>query len=186
MTRRRNQVRVTVAKRLSPLKKQILDVQNEIRKDMIPVAASVQKSHERVVADWSSDTRPTFRVKVVVVASRIGINMTVKEANRKRPVWMWVNTTGTKRHKIPKRPKRAGVLRYRKGYRSKTKPNPARFGGAGKATGPWRSAKQVTHPGFPPRRFTEQILKDLRPSFNRAVRNGSRRGMRRALRSTRR
>jgi hypothetical protein len=176
---------VTVAKKLPPLKKQILDVQNEIRKDLDKAGKALEKSLERVVSDWSSETKPTFKVKTIVTAQRIGVNLTVKEANRKKPVWKWVDQTGTKKHKIPKRPKRAGVLRYRTGYQAKTRPNPARHGGPGRATGPWRSAKQVTHPGFPPRRFTEQILKDLRPEFNRAVRNGARRGMRRAFRSTR-
>lgn len=182
MAKRGNLVQVTVGRRLPPLKKQILDVQNEIRKDLEPVAKAHQKSLERVVSDWSAETKPTFKAKTVVTAQRMGVNITVKEADRKRPVWLWVNKTGTKKHKIPKQPKRVGVLRYRKGYKSRTKPNPARHGGAGKATGPWRSAKQVTHPGFPPRKFSEQILKDLRPAYNRAVRNGGRRGMRRAFR----
>jgi hypothetical protein len=185
MAKRGNLVQVTVAKRLPTLKKQLLDVQNEIRKDLEKVGKSLEKSHERVVANWSAETRPTFRVKTVVTGQRIGVNMTVREANRKKPIWKWVNETGTKKHKIPKRPKRAGGLHFRTGYQPKTKPSPARFGGAGRATGPWRSAKQVTHPGFPPRRFTEQILKDLRPEFNRAVRNGGRRGLRRAFRRTR-
>lgn len=175
---------MTVAKRLPPLKKQILDVQNEIRKDLEPVAKAHQKSLERVVSDWSAKTRPTFKAKTVVTAGRIGVNITVKEANRKRPVWLWIDKTGTRPHKIPKRPKPAGI-RFRTGYRPKTRPNPARHGGSGKATGPWRSAKQVNHPGFPPRKFSEQILKDLRPAYNRAVRNGGRRGMRRALRRVR-
>jgi hypothetical protein len=108
--------------------------------------------------------------------------MTVKEADRKRPVWMWIDKTGTKRHKIPKRPKTGrSRLRFRTGYQSRTGAKPARFGGPGRATGPIRYARQVNHPGFPPRKFTETILKDLRPEFVRAVRNGSRRGMRRAL-----
>lgn len=176
---------MTVGRRLPPLKKQILEVQNEIRKDLGKVAKAHQKSLERVVADWSSSTRPTFKASTVVTAQRMGVNITVKEADHKKPIWKWVNRTGTKAHKIPKQPKRAGDLRYRTGYQPRTRPNPPRHGGAGKATGPWRSAKQVNHPGFPPRKFGEQILKDLRPAYNRAVRNGGRRGMRRAFRRVR-
>ena len=176
---------MTVANRLPSLKKQIIDVQNEIRKDLVPVVAAHQKSLERVVSNWSSETKPTFKAKVVVTAQRIGVNITVKEVDRKKPIWEWVDETGTKAHKIPKQPKRVGALRFRTGYRSKTKAGPARFGGSGKATGPWRSAKQVMHPGFPPRHFSKKILKDLRPEYNRAVRNGARRGMRRAFRGKR-
>jgi hypothetical protein len=183
---KRRLIQVTVAKKLPPLKKQILDVQNEIRKDLDKAGKALEKSLDRVVSDWSASTKPTFKVKTVVTAQRIGVNLAVREANRKKPVWKWVDQTGTKAHKIPKRPK-AGPrrLRFRTGYQAKTRPNPARHGGPGRATGPVVYARQVRHPGFPPRRFTEQILKDLRPEFNRAVRNGGRRGLRRALKRTR-
>ena len=184
MAKRRNQFRVTVANRLPPIKKQMLDVQNEIRKDLAAVAIAHKRSLERIVADWSTATRPTFEAKTVVTAQRIGVNLTTKEANRTKPIWKWIDKTGTKRHKIPKRPKPGrSRLRFRTGYQSKTKAGPARHGGAGRATGPVVYARQVTHPGFPPRRFSEQVMKDMRPEYNRAVRNGSRRGMRRALRS---
>jgi hypothetical protein len=174
--------RVSFTKNLPPLKRQITEVQNEIRKDMAKVAKAHQKSLERIVSDWSAGTKPTFSAKTVVVASRIGVNITVKEANRSKPVWMWINKTGTKPHKIPKQPKRGKKrLRFRTGYSSKTAPSPARYGGPGRATGPIRYARQVNHPGFKPRKFSAQILKDLRPEYNKAVRNGARRGMGRAL-----
>lgn len=178
----RSAIRVTFTKKLPPLKRQILEVQNEVRKDLAKVTKAHQKSLERVVADWSPKTRPKFEIKTVVVAQRIGINLTVKEVNRKKPIWKWVSRTGTKKHKIPKRPKTGrSRLRFKTGYRPRTRPNPARFGGPGVATGPVRYAKQVTHPGTKPRKFEEAILKDLRPDYDKAVRNGARRGMRRAL-----
>lgn len=186
MAKRGNLIQVTVGRRLPPLKKQIAEVQNEIRKGLAKVAKAHQKSLERVVADWSSSTRPTFKAKTVVTAQRIGVNITMREADKKRPVWLWIDKTGTKKHKIPKRPKMGrSRLRFRTGYQSRTGARPARFGGPGRATGPVRFARQVTHPGFPPRKFGEQILKDLRPAYNRAVRNGGRRGMRRAFRRRR-
>lgn len=181
---RQRLIQVSFAKKLPPLKKQILDVQNEIRKDLAKVSQAHEKSLELVVFDWSVATKPTFKVKTVVTAQRIGVNMTVKEANRKKPIWKWVDEIGTKKHKIPKRPKTGrSRLRFRTGYQSKTKANPARFGGSGRAMGPVRYAKQVTHPGFKARKFSVKILKDLRPKYNAAVRNGARRGMRRALKS---
>ncbi len=180
----RKLIQVTVAKKLPSLKKQIFEVQNEIRKDLAKVGNTYQKSLERVVADWSSDTKPTFKVTTVVTAQRIGINLRVKEVDRKRPIWEWIDKTGTKPHKIPKKPKVGrSRLRFRTGYQSRTGARPARFGGPGRATGPIRFAKQVNHPGFPPRKFSATILKDLRPEFNKAVRNGARRGVRRAFRS---
>lgn len=183
MAKRGNLIQVTVGRRLPSLKRQILEVQNEIRKDLDKAGKAFEKSLDRVVSDWSSETKPSFKVKAVVTAQRIGLNLTVREANRKKPVWRWVDQTGTKKHKIPKRPKKGrSRLRFRTGYQSRTGARPARFGGPGRATGPVRYARQVSHPGFPPRKFTVIILKDLRPEFNRAVRNGGRRGMRRAFR----
>ena len=159
MAKRGNLVQVTVGRRLPPLKRQIIEVQNEIRKDLDKVAKTHVKSLERVVADWSSSTRPTFKAKTVVTAQRMGVNITVKEADRKKPIWKWVDRTGTKKHKIPKKPKTGrSRLRFRTGYQSRTGARPARFGGPGRATGPVRYARQVTHPGFPPRRFSETIL----------------------------
>lgn len=179
----RGAIRVTFAKQLPPLKRQILEVQNEIRKDLAKVTKAHEKSLERVVADWSTKTRPKFQIKTVVTGQRIGINLTVKEVDRQKPIWKWVSRTGTKRHKIPKSPKTGrSRLRFKGGYIPKTRPNPARFGGAGVETGPVTYARQVTHPGFKPRKFEEKILKDLRPKYNDAVRNGARRGMRQALR----
>ena len=135
-----------------------------------------------MVADWSPQTRPKFEVKTVIVGGRFGINLTVKEANRQKPIWKWVSRTGTKKHKIPKRPKTGrSRLRFKTGYKPKTRAGPARFGGPGVATGPIRYAKQVTHPGFKPRKFEEEILKDLRPDYNKAVSSGARRGLKRAL-----
>ncbi len=179
----RGAIRVTFTKKLSPLKRQILEVQNEIRKDLAKVTKTHERSLDRVVADWSTKTRPKFQIKTVVTGQRIGINLAVKEVNRKKPIWKWVSRTGTKKHKIPKRPKPGrSRLRFKTGYRPKTRPNPARFGGAGVATGPVTYARQVTHPGFKPRKFEQKLLKDLRPAYDKAVRNGARRGMRRALR----
>jgi hypothetical protein len=183
---RRRLAQLTVARRLPDAKKLTKEVQDEIRKDLAKVAKAHQKSLERVVADWSSSSRPKFTVKTVATPSRFGVNLSVKEANRKKPIWRWVDETGTKAHKIPKRPKRGRKrLRFRTGYRSKTAANPARFGGPGKATGPVRYARQVRHPGFRARKFSKTILKDLMPEYNKAVRNGSRRGMRRALKNAR-
>ncbi len=68
-------------------------------------------------------------------------------------------TSGTRRHII--RPKRARLLAFRGGYRSKTR---RRVLGShkGGATGGWRFAKQVMHPGTEPREFPQEIAKRRR------------------------
>jgi hypothetical protein len=166
---------------------QFREYREEVRKDINKVAAAHVKSRERVVANWSEETRPKFSAKTTVTLILIGIQVLVKEASRKRPVWKWISQTGTKRHLI--KPKKAGgLLVFPWGgpgsYQAKTRPDPARYGGPGtvdKAT--LRFARFVNHPGFRPRRFDETINKDLEPTFLEAIDRAGRRGLRQAKRS---
>jgi hypothetical protein len=59
---------------------------------------------------------------------------------------------GTKAHII--KAKKGKLLKFRTGYKAKTRPNNSRFKGPGKATGGWRSAKRVKHPGTKARNFS--------------------------------
>jgi len=64
-----------------------------------------QKAFERIVENWSSDTKPTFTTKIQVLIG-VGVRITIdyKEANKNKPVWKWVNFTGTKAHRINPKP----------------------------------------------------------------------------------
>jgi hypothetical protein len=178
---KRSVIQFTVAKKPPPPKIQIAEYRNEVRIELNKSwSASFLASLRRVVANWSSKTRPTFKSQIIVtVTSGIIARIIPKEADRKKPIWKWIDKTGTKRHKI-KAKKKGGRLFFRTGYQSKTGAKPARFGGPGKATGDIRTAQEVNHPGFPPREFTDTIAKDLDPLFKRDVRVGGRRGIRRA------
>jgi hypothetical protein len=67
-------------------------------------------------------------------------------------------------------------------YSPKTNHSPARFGGSGKVkNGRLVAMKQVNHPGFKPRKFSEAINKAAIPVLNKEVRNGYRRGLRKAV-----
>jgi len=84
---------------------------------------------------------------------------------------------GTSPHII--RPRQAGLLSFRTGYRAKTRVGVV-GSRAGGAFGPRVSAKQVMHPGFPARNFTKTIAKRrqknlvnlVRLAFNRSFRFG--------------
>jgi hypothetical protein len=69
-------------------------------------------------------------------------------------------------------------------YEAKTGANPARFGGPGVVRGgQLRAARRVNHPGFPARKFSETINKDLEPEAEKAIKNGGARGLRKAKKS---
>ena len=84
---------------------------------------------------------------------------------------------GTKAHII--RPRRAKRLGFRTGYRAKTRVGVigSRAGGP---SGPFVTAKQVMHPGFPARKFAKTIAKRrqknlvnlVKLAFNRTYRFG--------------
>lgn len=165
----------------------------QIRQEVIihlkPVAIAARKSYEKVVENWNN--QPKFQEQITVTQSRIEIQVLVRRGQRldngsdltTADLWKIINTTGAKAHPIPKQPKRQGALRFPWGgpgsYQSKTGANPARYGGPGivqNAQVIYR--KQVHHPGFKPRHFSEAINKDLRKPFDRAVDAGYRAGLR--------
>ena len=82
-------------------------------------------------------------------------------------LWRLLNE-GAEQHMIPKKPKQDGALYYRGDYDAKTKivGNSLVVGGSGVASGDLRTAKQVTHPGFEPRRFVYYLMEEYRPRWN--------------------
>lgn len=162
-------------------------VRDEVRAELVKVGEAAVKSRDRVVSNWSN--KPEFESKVEVGTKRLRVTTVAKKGKKLQSsnattadLWKWIDKTGTKAHPIPKQPKKMGALRFPWGgpgsYQSKTGANPARFGGPGTVRNPTiRYAKQVQHPGFPPRNFTEAINKDLKKDFDNAVRRGYRRGI---------
>lgn len=181
---RRTNFTIKLKKKLPSAKVQIRQFREEVRKDIKKAGERGVAQYDRIVRNWSAETRPKFTFKVVVTVAGVVFNIRVKEARRGRPIWKWIDVTGVRAHKI--RPKRRGGRLFfmwggRGSYQSKTDHSPARFGGPGIV----RDAKltvavEVNHPGFPPRKFSEAIKKELLPLFNRAIYNGGRRGLRRA------
>lgn len=161
---------------------------DEIRKDLQKVATSHTKSRRAVVADWKRGHKPTFTAKVQAGPKRAGIIVSIGGSKFAQQLWDWLDVTGTKPHIIrPKRRNKRGLLIFNWGgpgsYRAKTGANPARYGGPGMVQGgEIRSFKQVSHPGFEPRKFSEAINKDLEPAAIKAIKNGGAQGLRKAKR----
>jgi hypothetical protein len=176
---------IILTRKPPPLHLTVKEFRNEVRKDVKKVAEKGKTAYESIVGNWSETTRPTFST-VVQIGEKRGVlfRIRVKEADPDKPIWMWINKTGTKSHPIT--PKTSGELLFfvwdgvKGSYQSKTGHSPARYGGPGIAPGKLTAAREVNHPGFPPRRFSEIINPELNQEYRQAVYNGGRRGLRKA------
>jgi hypothetical protein len=155
----------------------------DVRGRLARVSDSHLKSRRKAVANWSAKTKPEFAAKTQVNLYLISIEITVKEKDRKRPIWKWIDETGTKRHIIrPK--KRGGLLAFPWGgpgsYQAKTGANPARFGGPGTVRNPIRRfTRFVNHPGFERRGISDAINRDLEKVAYKEIENATRQDRRR-------
>lgn len=114
------------------------------------------RSLQVVVRDWTIDV--TFAVDQT--ASRKVIVATIEVRGNDKKIWGYVDqgtgaAAGGTAYVI--RPKGPYPLRFRGGYQPRTTPV-GKFGGPGRAVGPWVSTYQVTHPGIEPRQFTESAV----------------------------
>lgn len=148
-------------------------VHREIDKTLEEVKRALVKSHELVVADWTSDVG--FAAKKMVNPSRITVY--VYPTGEDKLIWIYVDQ-GTDPHPIPKNPLPPGKYLWfqwggKGSYVPKTLARPARTvsGGGYVQGGHLVRMKQVNHPGNEGRHFSEQIAKDIEPDFKRLVEN---------------
>lgn len=164
-------------------------IRDEVIAKLKPVSKGAKESYERVVANW--ENKPGFKDEIKVTGDSIEVIISVRRAQRLKgsdktvaDLWHWLNDSGTRPHVI--KPKAAtGKLRFSWGgkgsYQSKTGANPARYGGPGTVVGGqivYR--KQVQHPGFKPRHFSDAINRDLQPKFRQAIDSGYQAGLKKA------
>ncbi len=142
--------------------------EREIREAMEDMGEVVKKSLEDVVADW--DHKPDFSTRLTV---RVGeILMDVYPTGPDKQIFIYVDQ-GTRPHVIRPRGGRRGLLIFQEGYVPRTTPGGG-YGGPGKATGAWRGAPVVHHPGNAPRKFTAMVLNANKATFNAAIRDAIR------------
>lgn len=157
-------------------------VQDEVRIGLKRVGDRTVRAYQAVVKNW--ERKPGFKAEIGSGGKQLYVRIKVTGSRRNIENWNRIDKTGAKPHVI--RPKRAKLLRFVWGgpgsYAPKTNASPARFGGSGKvANGRVVYRKFVNHPGFKARKFSEAINKDSRELMDKEVRNGYRRGLRRAL-----
>lgn len=179
MARRLN-LTLKLTKNIPTGRQQIRIVRREQKVALTPVKDMHIKRRKEVVADWSTKNRPGFSGTIGV---QKGILMTIKATGTKfkKLLWKWIDKTGTVEHRIPL--KGTTFLKFKwnlpGSYKSRTLPNPPRFGGLGKVVGGiTRVFRFVDHPGFPPRKFGEAINKDLVKPELKADKTGGIRGLR--------
>lgn len=134
---------------------------DEVNEAVSELGEEMKGDFEDVVNDWQ--TQVTFRKTIRVESG--GVSVTVGPAQNAR-IWHFVDK-GTRPHII--RPKRAGYpLRFRTGYSARTAPGHAHVG-SGTASGPWRSAHEVRHPGTEAREFTTTIYEKYQTELSRVI-----------------
>lgn len=117
-----------------------------------------KKFYEKTTATWRH--KPKFVGEV-----KFGRDVMVRVTTTDQ-VWNWLNR-GTRKN-YPITPKRAPLLKFRTGYKAKTRPR--RFSSTtGGAKGPWRSAKKVIHPGIEARDWTGAMLKARQNPFRTRI-----------------
>lgn len=176
-----------ITKRPPKATQQYKAVQDEVRVGLKRVGDRTEKAYKQVVSNWQS--KPGFKSEVGIGPKQIFARVKVTGTRRAIDNWIRIDKKGAKPHIIrAKKPdKRGRLLLYFEwggpgSYAPKTNHSPARFGGSGKVkNGRLVAMKQVNHPGFKPRKFSEAINKDAQEPLSREIRNGVRRGLRRAL-----
>lgn len=159
-------------------------IQKEVAKQVGNVGRLHVQEREKVVADF--EHKPEFGYEVKVTPGQVTLEILLKNDGEQvsegftiGQLWKSLDKTGVKPHVI--RPKRqGGVLAFQSGgpgsYQPHTRPV-ARSGGPGRVNrGETVFRKQVNHPGFPPRHFSREINKRLKPAFGKAVSKGIRAG----------
>lgn len=173
---------VRIIKRPPPATVQFRAIQQEIAKQLQSVGRAHVNERKAVVANFETDINFGYEVKTSSAQITLTVNVTNSGEQLEGSNWtvgqLWsaLDKTGTRPHVI--RPKKqGGRLAFQGGnYQPKTRPV-GRSGGPGRVSGGRQVfTKQVNHPGFPPRKFSEGINKRLRRQFEQAIDRGVRIG----------
>lgn len=162
---------------IGSLRQRLLDTKaaarNEIAKELKGIGRDLRKAHVDVVSDWRH--KPDFVAKTDIGRGILSVNVFVRGQHKK--IWRYVDE-GTRPHVIM--PKKAGGrLIFRTGYSPRTLPIAQAHVGTGTATGGWRTADMVNHPGTRAREFGNTIAEEYTPTFRRRIENAFRRAARR-------
>ena len=139
-------------------------MKRQIRSELNRIAAQAKRDLQKTVATW--DNKPIFTVQT----STKGGDLVVSVETQDR-VYGFI-TLGTAPHAI--QAKNAPALRFRTGYRAKTRPNSLDSSDGGSFGGFIRKVR-VMHPGTQARNFHkligQRLQKNLQQSLNAVIRS---------------
>ncbi len=146
-------------------------IKRELRFALRSVGTTVKNDFVRTIRTWSN--KPSFVQRgPLTLGDRITIS--VSTGNK---IYLFLTRGTRKNYPIPRSPKTVGFLRFRTGYRAKTRPRVIGSRGGG-AFGPFASAKQVIHPGIDARDFDKEIAKRRQKTLVKQFRNAILRSLR--------
>ncbi len=127
----------------------------EIRNALDHTANIIRDDFKKTIKTWNH--KPTFNKSV---------KFRKAEVSTTDEIYGFV-VRGTRAHPIT--PKAGGLLRFRSGFKAKSRPRiiSSRPGGS---SGPFVTAKRVSHPGTKPRDFDKEIAKRRKKNLNNLVR----------------
>ena len=160
-------------------------IQSEVAKQVDGIGRLQVNERKRITANFETDIEFGYEVKVSSVQVTLNILLkndgtAVSDDFTVGDLWKALDTKGSPPHTIRPRtlgPGFGGTLKFQWGgpgsYQPKTRPV-GRFGGPGRVNrGETVYPRQVNHPGFPPRKFSEGINKRLRPAYLKAISRGT-------------
>lgn len=167
---------IRIIKRPPPAQVRHRLIRDQIQRELRPVGQAHVDERNKIVADF--DTEIEFGYRVSATEKQITLSIMVENAEEQLEnsewtvgeLWRALDTKGTQPHTIQPK-KQGGRLQFQLGYRPHTRPV-ANYGGPGQATGETVTARQVNHPGFPPRKFSQKINKQLRKRYEKAISRG--------------
>lgn len=168
---------IRIIKRPPPAKVRFKLIQDQIVRELKPVAEEHVKERQEIVSDF--ETQIKFGHRISATQKQITLSIMVENADSEvsegftvGDLWKSLDRTGTRGpYPIPKNPQPGKRLAFRTNYQPHTRPI-GRSGGPGQATGPLVRPIQVQHPGIKPRHFSRVINKKLQKRFDKAVSRG--------------
>lgn len=172
---------IRIIKRPPPAKIRFRLIQDQIKRELVPVAKAHVEEREKVVSDFEHDINFGYRISTTEKQITLSIVVEndkeeVSEGFTIGDLWKSLDQTGTRgSYQIPKNPQPGKRLAFRLGYQPHTRPI-GRYGGPGVATGKLVRPEVVMHPGIKPRKFSQGINKRLRKRYEKAIERGVRLG----------